>query len=57
VDAQREIERLLATRGLRSADRANLRRLLAHVRKGGTLNAQQREDVWAYRTRYRGVRG
>jgi hypothetical protein len=52
MDIQQEIESLLKRPNLRSADRANLRRMLETVRRGRPLTTQDRENFWAYRTRY-----
>jgi hypothetical protein len=47
-----DIEGLLARRDLRSADRANLRRMLEGVKKGRPLDYQDRQNLWAYIDRY-----
>jgi len=57
MDMQQELERLLKLPNLRSADRANIRRMLDTVRRGRPLSTQERENLWAYTTRYTRTEG
>lgn len=52
MDIQQEIERILKRPDVRSADRANMRRMLDTVRRGRPLSTEERENLWAYWTRY-----
>ncbi len=51
-DLQREIERVVKLRSVRSADRANLKRMLDQIRHGQLLTEQERQNLWAYIDRY-----
>jgi hypothetical protein len=51
-DIQREIERVIKLRQIRSADRANLKRMLEQIRRGQLLSEQERQNLWAYIARY-----
>jgi hypothetical protein len=55
-DLQQEIERVIKIRSIRSADRANLKRMLNQLRHGGPLSEQERQNLWAYIARYSSVR-
>lgn len=52
VDLQREIERVITLRTVRSADRANMKRMLQQIRHGRLLTEQERQNLWAYIARY-----
>jgi hypothetical protein len=52
VDLLREVERLARRPGVRSADRANIRRLVARAREGKQLTPNEREQLWAYLEHY-----
>lgn len=52
IDLQREIERVIKLRDVRSADRANLKRMLDQIRRGRLLTEQERQNLWAYIARY-----
>jgi hypothetical protein len=56
VDLQQEIERVIKLRGIRSADRANLKRMLEQLRRGTLLSEQERQNLWAYIARYSSAR-
>ena len=48
MDLLRQIERLASRPGVRSADRANMRRLVTRARSGQELTPTEREQLWAY---------
>lgn len=52
TDLQREIERVIKLKTVRSADRANLKRMLGQIRDGKLLTEQERQNLWAYIARY-----
>jgi hypothetical protein len=52
IDLQQEIERVIKMRNVRSADRANLKRMLEQIRHGRLLTEQERQNLWAYIARY-----
>lgn len=56
VDLQQEIERVIKLKGIRSADRANLKRMLIQLRRGTLLSEQERQNLWAYINRYSSTR-
>lgn len=56
VDLQQEIDRVIKLRGIRSADRANLKRMQAQLRRGVLLSEQERQNLWAYIARYSSTR-
>jgi hypothetical protein len=56
VDLQHEIERIIKLKGIRSADRANLKRMLGQLRRGTLLSEQERQNLWAYINRYSSTR-
>ncbi|MGH2448878.1 MAG: hypothetical protein ACRDFS_09810 [Chloroflexota bacterium] len=49
-----EIEHLLKRKDLRSADRANMARMLVELKRGEALSPQERDTLWSYIDRYRG---
>jgi hypothetical protein len=48
-----ELEALLKTKDVRSADRAYMARMLQDIRRGTGLSYEERLNLWAYVTRYR----
>ena len=56
VDLQQEIERVIKLKGIRSADRANLKRMRIQLRRGTLLSEQERQNLWAYINRYSSTR-
>jgi hypothetical protein len=52
-DLHREAVELLQRRDLRSADRANLQRMVDEIKHGRSLSYQQRQQLWAYINWYR----
>jgi hypothetical protein len=51
-ELRQEIERVIKLRGIRSADRANLKRMLDQIRHDQLLSEQERQNLWAYLARY-----
>lgn len=51
-ELHQEIERVIKLRGIRSADRANLKRMLDQIRHDQLLSEQERQNLWAYLARY-----
>jgi hypothetical protein len=49
---QRRLERLVKRKDIRSADRANMQRMLQLMRHGKSLSYQERQNLWAYLDRY-----
>ena len=47
-----ELELLAGSKDIRSADRAVIRNLLRKVQRGQQLDYQERQNLWAYLTRY-----
>jgi hypothetical protein len=56
VDLQQEIDRVIKLRTIRSADRANLKRMREQLRRGVLLSEQERQNLWAYIARYSATR-
>ena len=52
MDLQQEIAAILQSGPIRSADRAQLRRLLDEIKRGRPLTYQDRQNLWAYIDRY-----
>lgn len=52
MDLLREIELLARRPDIRSAERANMRRLIAKAHAGQRLAPNEREQLWAYVKRY-----
>lgn len=52
-----EIDRVLAVKHLRSADRANMRRIRERLTKGEPIRPYDQEVVWSYVERYLGPVG
>jgi hypothetical protein len=48
----KQIEDLVGRKDIRSADRANLKTMLAKLRQGQALTYQERQNLWAYIVRY-----
>jgi hypothetical protein len=48
-----DMERLARRKDLRSADRANIVRMVQQMRHGQGLTEQERQNLWAYFVRYR----
>lgn len=46
------IEELIKRAGVRTADRANMQRMLKKMKAGQALTTQERENLWAYVNRY-----
>lgn len=46
------VESLTHRREIRSADKANLKRMLGQMKKGQPLSYQERQQLWAYISRY-----
>ncbi|MDQ2742362.1 MAG: hypothetical protein M3Z66_08710 [Chloroflexota bacterium] len=53
AELMRDIRRLVEHQGVRSADRANLRTFLHHMKAGKLLSYQDQLNLWAYLDRYR----
>lgn len=49
-----DIERIIHSKGVRSADRAYMETMLRHLRKGTALSYQDRVNLWAFLNRYAG---
>lgn len=47
-----ELEKLVKRAGVRTADRANMQRMLKKMKAGQALTTQERENLWAYVNRY-----
>lgn len=48
----KELEEIIKRKDIRSADRATMREFLRKLKKGEELNYQQRQNLWAYISRY-----
>lgn len=48
-----DIERIIRSKGVRSADRAYMQSMLRQMREGNSLTYQERVNLWAYLNRYR----
>jgi hypothetical protein len=53
TELMRDIERIIQSKGVRSADRAYMETMLRQMRAGNALNYQERVNLWAYLNRYR----
>lgn len=51
----KDLEVLVKRKDIRTADRANMRRMLQQLRQGRSLTYQERVNLAAYLTRYRGL--
>lgn len=47
-----ELKDLVNRKDLRSADRANMRRMLDRLKHGQPLSYQEKQNLWAYISRY-----
>jgi len=48
----KDLEQILQRTDVRTADRANVRRMLVDVKRGQSLTYQDRQNLWAYIDRY-----
>ncbi len=53
TELMRDIERIIGSKGVRSADRAYMETMLRQMRQGNALTYQERVNLWAYLNRYR----
>jgi hypothetical protein len=51
----KDLEELVKRKDIRTADRANMRRMLQDLRQGRSLNYQERQNLAAYLSRYRNL--
>jgi hypothetical protein len=49
-----ELQELAKRKDIRSADRAQIRNFVKKLHKGHELSYAERQNMWAYITRYRG---
>lgn len=56
MDLQYEATEIINRPGVRSADRANLRKLVREMKRGRPLTYQQQQQLWAYINWYRAPR-
>lgn len=47
-----DIDRIIHSKGVRSADRAYMETMLGQLRKGTPLSYQDRVNLWAFLNRY-----
>jgi hypothetical protein len=52
IEFVKDLEQILERKDIRSADRAALRVLMKKIRSGQELTHDERQNLWAYVTRY-----
>lgn len=52
MNLQEEVGRIVKLPDVRSADRANMQRMLELLKRGRPLSYQDRQNLWAYISRY-----